>query len=108
MELIELKSSDKENSVKYLLVLEGKEIGSGYIFEREINPIEVYIAKEHQSNGYGKKLFNSLLKVLRGKGLKGVIFKINENNYRFINIIGKAGGVEIGRDFPEIKFVIKL
>ena len=42
MELVELKISDKENSVKYALMVNGKNVGSGYIFSRETNPIEIY------------------------------------------------------------------
>ena len=85
MELIQLKISDKENSVKYVLMLHGKEIGYGYIFNKEINPIEIYIDENYQSNGYGKIFFNSLLNVLKGKGLKGLIFELDETNYKIIN-----------------------
>ena len=108
MELIQLQTSDKENSVKYLLKLDGKDIGYGYIFDRENNPIEIFIAEEHQSNGYGKIFFNSLLKIVKNKGLKGVLFKVDRSNYRFINIIQKAGAFEIGREALEIKYAIKL
>ena len=108
MELIELKTSDKENSVKYLLKSNDNEIGYGYIFAKEINPIEIYIYENYQSNGYGKLLFNSLLNILKNKGLKGILFEIDESNYRFINIIGQAGAREFGRNSPIIKFVLKL
>ena len=108
MELIELQTSDKENSVKYLLMLTNNEIGYGYIFDRETNPIEIYIDEKHRSNGYGKIFFNSLLKILKNKGLKGVLFKVDRNNYRFINIIQNAGAFEIGRELLEIKYAIKL
>ena len=108
MELKELSFSDKENSVKFVLMNSGEEVGYGYIFSREINPIEIYINEENQSSGYGKFLFNSLLNILREHGLKGVVFQLNESDYRFINIIRKAGAVEIGRQFSEMKFIIKL
>ena len=108
MELIELEMSDKENSVKYVLIVNSEEVGYGYIFNRETNPIEVYIDDNYQSNGYGKLLLNSLLNILKEKGLKGVTFKLDENDYRFINIIKQAGAVEVGRQFPDIKFIIKL
>lgn len=108
MELKELKISDKENSVKYILLVQGREVGFGYIFNREVNPIEIYIENDFQSNGYGKLLFNSLLKILKDSGLKGLKFELDENNGRLISVIKQAGAVEIGRDLPKIKFIIKL
>ena len=108
MELVELKVSDKENSIKYKLLSEDKEVAHGYIFNRETNPIEIYVEQDYQSNGYGKLLFTSLLNVLKNKGLKGAIFQLDENNYKIINIIKNAGGVEIGRNLPVIKFLLKF
>lgn len=107
MELVELKVSDKEKSVKYVLSIKDKEIGYGYIFNREVNPIEIYVDKNYQSNGYGKFLFNSLIKVLKGKNLKGIIFEVDAENYRFINIVKQAGALEVGR-FPNVKLALKL
>lgn len=108
MELIKSKTSDKENSVKYVLMDMNEEIGYGYIFDREINPIEIYINENFQSNGYGKFLFNSLLSILKKSNLKGLIFEINQSNYKFINIITQCGAIEFGRQLPNIRFVIKL
>ncbi|MBQ8425923.1 MAG: GNAT family N-acetyltransferase [Clostridia bacterium] len=108
MELIQLKISDKDNSIKYVLKLSGKEIGYAYIFSRENNPIEIYIDEDYQSNGYGKILFNSLLKILKSKGLKGCVFEIDESNYRFINILTNAGAMKVGSHLSMIKFIIKL
>lgn len=108
MELVELKVSDKEKSVKYKLMSSGKEVAHGYIFSRETNPIEIYVEKDYQSNGYGKLLFNSLVNVLKKKGLKGLIFQLDESNFKIINIIKKYGAVEISRNMTEIKFLLKL
>ena len=108
MELIESKISDKENSVMYQLISHEGEVAHGYIFNREINPIEVYVNKEYQSNGYGKLLFKSLLKILKDNGLKGIIFILDESNFKIINIIKDLGAVELGRNLPEIKFLLKL
>lgn len=107
MELVELKISDKENAVKYVLRVKDEEVGYGYIFNREVNPIEVYVGKDYQSNGYGKFIFNSLLNVLRGKNLKGIIFEVDAGNFRFINIVKQAGALELGR-FPKVKLALKL
>ena len=108
MELIELKNSDKENSIKYLLKNNDEELGCGYIFNKELNPIEIYIEEKHQSNGYGKFFFNSLLKIFKDNGVKGMIFEVDRNNFKFMNIIQKAGGREVGRELLTIKYVIKL
>lgn len=108
MELVELKVSDKENSVKYKLVSEDKELGYGYIFDRETNPIEVFVEKEYRSNGYGKLLFNSLLKILKSKGLKGTIFVIDVENFSMLNIIKQAGAVELSRNLDDIKLLLKF
>ena len=108
MELVKLSTSDKDDSVKYVLKLNGKEIGHGYIFSREINPIEIYIEKDYQSNGCGKFLFSSLLNILKASGLKGIIFELDENCYKFINIIKQSGAIEVGRQLPKIKFIVKL
>ena len=108
--MINIKSekSDKEDSYKYVLKVQDKQIGFGYIFNREINPIEIYIDKENQSNGYGKFLFNALIKEAKNKGLKGMIFELNENQYRFINIILQAGAVQIGKNKDKVKLMLKL
>lgn len=108
MELIELEVSDKENSVKYNLISNGQEIAHGYIFNRDINPIEIFVEEKYQSNGYGKYLFNSLLKILKNNGEKGIIFQLDESNFKMINIIKGSGAVEIGKNISEIKFMLKI
>ncbi len=108
MELLKLKNSDKQNSVKYLLKKDGITIGCGYVFNREINPIEIYIDEKHQSNGYGKLLFNNLIKVLKKEKTPGAIFVLPQTNYKMINIVSKAGGVQISQDNNNVKLIIKL
>ena len=105
MELVKLNISDKENSVKYKLLSNEAEVAHGYIFNREINPIEIYVEKEYQSNGFGKFLFKSLLEILKSNGLTGIVFLLDENNLKIINIIKKSGAVEVGRSFSKIKFI---
>lgn len=108
MEIIKSDKSDKENSYKYVLKVQDKQIGFGYIFHREINPIEIYIDKEYQSNGYGKFLFNALVKEAKSQGLKGMIFELNENQYRFITIILQAGAAQISKNNDKVKLCLKL
>ena len=108
MEVIKSEKSDKENSYKYVLKVQGKQIGFGYIFNREINPIEIYIDKENQSYGYGKFLFNALVKEAKIQGIKGMIFELNENQYRIITIILQAGAVQFGKHNDIVKLMLKL
>ena len=108
MENIKSEKSDRENSYKYVLEVQDKQIGFGYIFNREINPIEIYIDKQYQSNGYGKFLFNELIKEAKNQGMEGMIFELNENQYRFINIILQAGAMQFGKNKDTVKFVLKL
>ncbi len=108
MELLKLKISDKQNSVKYLLKKDSITIGCGYVFNREINPIEIYIDEKNQSNGYGKLLFNDLIKVLKKGKTPGAIFELPQTNFKMVNIISQAGGVQIFQNKDTIKFIIKL
>lgn len=108
MELLKSRNSDKENSVKYVLKEQDTDIGYGYIYSREVNPIEIYVYEKYQSNGYGKALFNFLLNELKQSGVKGAIFELDESQYRFKNIISQAGAFEIGRNLPKIKYVLKI
>ena len=39
---------------------------------------------------------------------KSIDVELDENNGRLISVIKQAGAVEIGRDLPKIKFIIKL
>lgn len=108
MENVQSEKSDKENSHKYVLKVQDKQIGFGYIFNREINPIEIYIDKEHQSNGYGKFLFNALVKEAKKQGIKGMIFELNETQYRFITIVLQAGAMQFGKNNDKVKLCLKL
>ncbi len=108
MKVVKTKISDKDNSVKYLFKVEDEEVGHGYIFNREVNPIEVYIDEQFQSNGYGKKLFKVLLKEIKDKGIKGIIFSISNEQQRFANIISQAGAVEVSRNGKITEYVLKI
>lgn len=108
MEIIKIEDSDKEGAFKYLLTDNGNDIGFGYLYARENNPIEIYISPAYQSNGYGKKLFGFLLGEARNLGLKGMFFEVDEQFNRFINIISQAGAVHLGKKNNIIKFMLKL
>ena len=107
MENLQIERCEQDTS-KYSLKLDGKEIGYGCIYVREINPIEIYIDEQYRSNGYGKYLFAQLLLIAKERGVVGMIFEVTEENYRFITIIGQAGAKQIGKNGAIIKFVLKI
>ena len=107
-EVIKADVSDRELADKYILKVDGKEVGFGYLFNRETNPIEIFVLKEFQSNGYGKFWFGELLRVLKQGERLGVLFEVKDSDYRFRNIIMQAGAFEIGRNLPTIKYALKL
>ncbi len=108
MRILQTKISDKENSIKYVLDIDDKVVGFGYIINRDINPIEIYIDKQYQSNGYGKSLFLGLLDKVRKQGVKGMIFELSEKQYRLKNIILQAGAELIGHNGGVSKFILKI
>lgn len=108
MEIVKANTSDQEDSIKYLLTFQGKEVGYGYLFDRAINPIEIYITKEYQSNGCGKFLFQYLAEVMKKQGDTGMIFELTKDQIRFQNIIMQAGAVQVGAYKDKIKYILKL
>mgnify|MGYP002626070778 CR=1 FL=1 len=108
MRIFQTKISDKENSIKYVLEIDDKIVGLGYIINRDINPIEVYIDKHYQSNGYGKCLFLDMLDKVRKQGVKGLIFELSEEQYRVKNIILQVGAELVGHNNGMSKFILKI
>ena len=108
MTILKCDKSDKENAEKYILKNGEKEIGYGYFINREINPIEIFINEEERSNGYGKLLFAKMLQVAKEKGLKALIFKIKDENYRFSNIVSTSGALHISSSDGETKWALPI
>ncbi len=92
MELLKCQKSDKENAEKYILKDGEKELGYGYIYNTNVNPVEIFVYEALRSNGYGKILFSKLIQILKEKGIKIIEFEIPEENYRMTNIISSFGG----------------
>ena len=99
---------DKENSEKYLLLNDDKEIGYGYILEQEVNPIEIYINENERSNGYGKFLFEKLLEIVKESDKKALIFDLTRAQYRVANIIAFFGARQIETLENSIKWALVL
>ena len=108
MKIKQQKVSEIQNSTKFVLEKNNEIIGRGYIIKREINPIEVYIVPEHQSNGYGKYLFAYLFNQTKNKGNKALFFELSEDQTRFRNIIVKHGALEVGKNGNKTKYVLKI
>ena len=83
-------------------------MGYGYIFDREVNPIEIYVHEQYRSYGYGKYLFSQLVQIAQKQGVKGMLFEVAASNYRFVTILGQSGAQHLGQRDGIIKFVLKL
>ena len=108
MQVLQLDSSDKENSTKFVIEIDNKEVGFGYLFEKDVNPIEIYVEKEHQSNGYGKALFKTILEVAKKRNIKGMIFEVEESQFQFQNIIMQLGAKQISKKNNTIKYILQI
>ena len=92
MQVTPCKQTDKPNATKYIVKTRATEIGYGYILQGKHNPIEVYIYKEYQSAGYGKKVFKKLLQIAKQNNPQIYEFTIPAQNYAFKSIVAQAGG----------------
>ena len=92
----------QENEELISLDLDGKNIGYGIIRDNTDNPIEIFILKQYQNNGYGSYLFCELLKKLN----KPLNIIIPIDNFKMIKIIVKNNGIELGRNGKNIMFFI--
>ena len=108
MHIIKYIESDKENSTKYLLTKDDKEIGCGYIFSRLVNPIEIYIKEEARSNGYGKMLFIKLLQIIHDSDRTNLMFEIEIQNHEMNNILSSLGGRHVGTNNGKNRWVMPV
>lgn len=108
MKVIKCAQSDKPNSEKYLLTEGDRQIGYGYIIERETNPIEIFVTKEMRSNGYGKFLFNNLIQIEKERDKKVLLFEVDRENYRLTNIISSLGAHRIESGEKSIRLALPL
>ena len=85
-------------------------IGYAFVKKDNINIDNIYIKifDKYQSNGYGKSLFNELIKVLKERKFKEIILNIDKDNYKMINILKNNGGLELSTVNGIKKIIIKL
>lgn len=108
MRIEKFENSDKENSEKYILLNEDKQIGYGYILSQEVNPIEIYIDEKERSNGYGKFLFQNLLQIVKEGNKKALVFDLTKDQYRVANIIASLGAMKVETLANSVKWILPL
>lgn len=102
----DLEINANEDVEVYLLKNKDILLGYGIINERlKDNIIYIYVYNEYRSNGYGSIIFKYLYDVLKGKGIKELLFTIDSNN-RFNNIIFKYNAIHLGTKNGVIKYVV--
>lgn len=108
LKIVKLNVSDKENSDKYVLKLDAKEIGYSYIFhEVKSNNIFIFVNQENRSNGFGSFLFGEMLKIIKSSKLSHLFFDIEKPNYSANNIIAKFNGQILSEDDKK-HWILKL
>lgn len=108
LKILKLNVSDKENSDKYVLKFNEKEIGYSYIFhEAKNNNIYIFINQENRSNGFGSFLFGEMLKIIKSSKLSHLFFDIEKPNYSANNIIAKFNGQILSEDDKK-HWILKL
>ena len=93
-------NSDKENSNKYLLKSNQKELGYAYILNTgSANNIYVFIHPEYRSNGFGFLLFSNAIQQLRAiNKYPHITLDIEKTNIHANNIVAKCGGMILSED----------
>lgn len=113
----EFHKTDKLNDISvdnnvdiYQFKLDGTIIGYSLIKKNNLdnNSIYIKIYDKYQSNGYGNKLFKESLNILKNNNIKNVIFNINLENYKMINIISKYNPLNISTVDGVKEFLINL
>ena len=108
LKILKLNVSDKENSDKYVLKFNEKEIGYSYIFhEAKNNNIYIFINQENRSNGFGSFLFGEMLKIIKSSKLSRLFFDIEKPNYSANNIVAKFNGQILSED-DKRHWILKL
>ena len=108
LKIVKLNVSDKENSDKYVLKFNEKEIGYSYIFhEAKNNNIYIFINQDNRSNGFGSFLFGEMLKIIKSSKLSHLFFDIEKPNYSANNIIAKFNGQILSEDDKK-HWILKL
>ena len=97
---------DVRNRENYILRDDNVIIGYGSIIENTNNEIEIFIFPEYRGNGYGKQLFNNLIKAINNRN----IVKIKFDNINIIakRIVEKVGGKQESLIDGVVSYIIPL
>ena len=84
-------------------------IGYGLIKDTQNNPLTIYINKEYRGNGYGQKLFQDLINIIKEKNkYKDITLTTNKKDIYINNIIMNNGGIEISEEKNKVLYTIPI
>jgi len=84
-------------------------IGYGLIKDTQNNPLTIYINKEYRGNGYGQKLFQDLINIIKEKNkYKDITLTTNKKDIYINNIIKNNGGIEISEEKNKVLYTIPI
>lgn len=83
-------------------------LGYGLLKEDKTN-LYIYVKEEFRGNGYGTKIFNELLDIIRKKtNYNDISLAINKEDMRTNNIIKNNGGIEVSKEKDCLFYIIPL
>ncbi len=83
-------------------------LGYGLLKEDKTN-LYIYVKKEFRGNGYGTKIFNELIDIIRkNTNYSDISLSINKEDIRTNNIIKNNGGIEVSKEKNNITYIIPL
>ena len=83
-------------------------VGYGTINKDDKNLLTVYIKEEYRGNGYGKKMFHSLLKTAMDMGYEDVNLMVSNGNVPMIKIISDVNGFETAKNKEFTKYIVHV
>ena len=119
MEVIELvKIKESNNDVKkefkvepikvYEISNENGVVGYGTINKDDKNLLTVFIREEYRGNGYGKKMFHTLLRTAMDMGYEDVNLMVSNGNVPMIKIINDVNGFETLKTRDFTKYIVHV
>lgn len=105
----DIKKEFRVEPVKaYEIYDENELVGYGTINKDDKNLLTVYIKEECRGNGYGKKMFHSLLKTAMDMGYEDVNLMVSNNNIPMLKIIEDVNGFETAKNNQFTKYIVHV
>ena len=99
---IEIFESDKKNLQVYIVYFENKEVGvisfSHIKWNNTLRIWDLYINKDFQKKGIGKKLINIAVEYAKQKNIRAIVLETQTSNYNAIKFYFKVGFKLVGID----------